>query len=129
MVEIEKYPCNDSNEAYARERYWYEQLNSKLNSYIPFMTKEEHKEKLKIVKKQYSHINNKKISEYQKQYKKNNCENISSYMKNYHVNHKEQKEKEQKENVTCECGLIITKGSKYNHEKTKKHLKLLCTII
>ena len=52
MVEIEKYPCNDSNEAYARERYWYEQLNSKLNSYIPFMTKEEHKEVKKLNRKE-----------------------------------------------------------------------------
>jgi hypothetical protein len=23
MIEIEKYPCNDANEATARERYWY----------------------------------------------------------------------------------------------------------
>ena len=29
MVEIEKYPCNDRNEASSRERYWYEQLNTK----------------------------------------------------------------------------------------------------
>ena len=35
MIEIEKYPCNDSNEAGARERYWYEQLNSTLNTSIP----------------------------------------------------------------------------------------------
>ena len=32
MVEIEKYPCNDSNEACARERYYYELLNAKLNT-------------------------------------------------------------------------------------------------
>ena len=28
MIEIEKYPCNDKNEACARERYWYELLNA-----------------------------------------------------------------------------------------------------
>ena len=27
MIEIEKYPCNDKNEAKARERYWLETLN------------------------------------------------------------------------------------------------------
>ena len=27
MLEIEKYPCNDKNEAKARERYWLETLN------------------------------------------------------------------------------------------------------
>jgi len=29
MIEIEKFPCNDSNEACKRERYWYELLNTK----------------------------------------------------------------------------------------------------
>ncbi len=29
MIEIEKFPCNDRNEAAARERYWFEQLNTK----------------------------------------------------------------------------------------------------
>ena len=36
MIEIEKYPCNDSNEAKARERYWYEQLDPSLNKQKPF---------------------------------------------------------------------------------------------
>ena len=36
MVEIEKFPCADRNEAAARERYWYEQLNTaKMNMIKP----------------------------------------------------------------------------------------------
>jgi acyl-ACP thioesterase len=35
MVEIEKYTCDDGNEARARERYWVESLNAKLNRCIP----------------------------------------------------------------------------------------------
>jgi hypothetical protein len=35
MIEIEKYNCNDGNEARARERYWYEQLEAKLNQCYP----------------------------------------------------------------------------------------------
>ena len=31
MIEIEKYPCNDGNEARSRERYWAEQFNATLN--------------------------------------------------------------------------------------------------
>jgi len=31
MIEIEKYPCKDGNEARTRERFWYEELNAKLN--------------------------------------------------------------------------------------------------
>jgi hypothetical protein len=35
MLEIEKYSCNDSNEARTRERYWFELLNAKINSRYP----------------------------------------------------------------------------------------------
>ena len=35
MIEIEKYCCKDSNEASARERYYYETLNAKLNTKVP----------------------------------------------------------------------------------------------
>jgi hypothetical protein len=28
MVEVEKYPCKDANEATAKEREWFERLNS-----------------------------------------------------------------------------------------------------
>ena len=41
MIEIEKYPCNDSNEATARERYWYDELNSTMNTNKPKTTDEE----------------------------------------------------------------------------------------
>ena len=30
MIEIEKFPCKDGNEARARERYWYEELKATL---------------------------------------------------------------------------------------------------
>jgi len=36
MVEIEKFPCLDGNEARARERYWYETTNSNLNDRCPY---------------------------------------------------------------------------------------------
>jgi len=41
MIEIEKYSCNDKNEACARERYWYELLNANLNSQTPLRTEKE----------------------------------------------------------------------------------------
>ena len=45
MIEIEKYPCNDKNEACARERYWYELLNANMNTYCPTLNVENRKEK------------------------------------------------------------------------------------
>ena len=35
MIEIEKYPCLDHNEATKRERYYYELLNANLNMVSP----------------------------------------------------------------------------------------------
>ena len=43
IIEIEKYPCKDNNEARKREREWFEEFNSTLNSYRPSSTKEENK--------------------------------------------------------------------------------------
>ena len=42
MVEIEKYPCGDSNEAKKRERYWLENLSANLNQSIPSRSKKEY---------------------------------------------------------------------------------------
>jgi len=36
MVEIEKFPCADVNEAKERERHWYEITNSSLNARSPY---------------------------------------------------------------------------------------------
>ena len=41
MLEIEKFPCADGNEARARERYWFEELKATLNKVRPSITKEE----------------------------------------------------------------------------------------
>jgi hypothetical protein len=41
MIEIEKYPCIDGNEAKARERHWYEELKPSMNSIRPQISKEE----------------------------------------------------------------------------------------
>jgi len=35
MIEVEKYPCNDKNEACLKERYWYELLNANMNTFCP----------------------------------------------------------------------------------------------
>ncbi len=57
MVEIEKYPCADGNEARSRERYWYEQLNSTLNSETPFLSTIDIKQRVKFYCKEYYQAN------------------------------------------------------------------------
>ena len=53
MIEIEKYPCTDSNEARARERYWYEILNANLNTVCPFLSEEEKKINARALSKKH----------------------------------------------------------------------------
>jgi hypothetical protein len=78
MVEIEKFPCNDSNEANARERYWYENLNSSLNSRFPQRNHLEyvdvHKEKIKKYKCEWRRL--KKINA-SKEIGVSNCDVVS----------------------------------------------------
>ena len=56
MLEIEKYPCVDANEARTRERYWYEKLNPTLNSRLPIISKQEYLEKHREHKREYDMI-------------------------------------------------------------------------
>ena len=50
MVEVEKFPCNDSNEATAREQFWYEQFCPTLNMRCPH---NDDREKYKIYQQNY----------------------------------------------------------------------------
>ena len=60
MIEIEKYQCNDGNEARTRERQWYEQLNASLNSFQPIRHDAEKSEyNIKYCAEYY--INNKQL--------------------------------------------------------------------
>lgn len=115
MIEVEKFPCNDLNEALKRERYWIETLKATLNMVKPLRTKKEHYEDNKILilkrekekyqqtrdvklkyQKQYRIDNIDKILEYKKQYAKDNADKIKEhkkqYMKQYRLKKKKQLE-------------------------------------
>ena len=103
MIEIEKYPCNDSNEANARERHWFETLEAKLNTVNPQRSKKEYYEQNKV-----------NIGEKHKEYVKNNKEKIQKIMKQYWEENKEKLSKDKK---------------KYwleNKEKLKESRKIYC---
>ena len=99
MVEIEKYPCNDSNEARAKEREWYETLNANMNTYNPLQTKEERKE--------YNYnLFKPKSKEYRKKFYEKNKEKF-------------------KEKIKCVCGSEYRKTCKARHERSKKHIEFI----
>lgn len=137
MIEIEKFSeCKDSNEALARERYWFEKLNAKLNMICPKKTNEEkieqkknyhennkerileqqkiyyeeNKEYYKEIHKIWREENKDKIKDHRKKYRENNKEEIKEQQKQYHIN---------KINTpyTCSCGWIGNEISKFWHFK------------
>jgi hypothetical protein len=100
MIEIEKYNCNDSNEATARERHWYETLQAKLNMIYPNRTKKES----------------------YKEYCINNRDKELLRKKQYRINNKDKIHKI----CNCEiCGKDYTHSHKSRHEKTIFHLSKL----
>ena len=133
MIEVEKYNCNDKNEATARERYWYETLESKLNSICPKQSQKEYyennKDKILKTQKDYYEINKDKSKEYYeinkdkilKQFKENyekKKDKISERRKDYYENNKEKiakRKKEYYENKRVE----IAKGRKEYYENKK----------
>lgn len=95
MIEIEKYSCNDVNEAVARERYWIEYLKSNLNYNIPLRTCADRE------------ILNK--------------EKLQEYRANYRIENKNKINENQKQKFSCECGGRYIYSNKIQHLKTEKH--------
>ena len=87
MIEIQKYPCNDGNEARAREEYWRCHFNSQLNSIRAYRTDEERLEQ----KKRYYDNNKDKLLEQMKQYYDNNKGKILEQQREYYEANKDKK--------------------------------------
>jgi hypothetical protein len=96
MIQIEEYPCNNINEAGARERYWYEKLNSTMNTYMPNRTQ---------------------VAEYYQDNREDKLLKASEY---YEKNKAELNQK-----FNCECGGTYTYQHKSKHCKSKLHQKYL----
>ena len=127
MLEIEKFPCNDSNEARSRERYWIEITEAGLNTISALQTEEE----LHKMKKDYMSIykaNNKEHKkEIDKIYRLNNIEKIKETKRQYAIKNRDKinahKRIYDSIKFVCECGSIIRRDCKSDHFKTKKHLR------
>ena len=123
MIEIEKYPCNDKNEACARERYWYELLNANMNSVCPTLNIERRKETMKNLHKVYYEANKEDIIKKVHEYAATHKEDISKRSKNYREVHKEQIKARKSKVCICEiCNREYTHDHKARHERTKVHL-------
>jgi predicted GIY-YIG superfamily endonuclease len=84
MIEVEKYNCNDGNEAKAREEYWKCHFNAQLNTKRAYITDVE-----KIDYKKQFYLDNKdNILKQQKIYKDNNKQRLREHRKQYYYNKK-----------------------------------------
>lgn len=93
MIEVEKYPCRDANEARARERHWYEQINPALNFVVPNRSKAEwqNDNREEIAKKHHEyHIKHRDIIISRvKKYSEEHKEELIEYRKKYREEHKQ----------------------------------------
>jgi hypothetical protein len=146
MFEIEKFKCNDGNEARARERFHIESLGANLNVVIPTRTHKEYREsegvkeliveKSKIYyednkniiidkAKNYYESNKIAICERRKDYYESNKTAICERGKDYYIDNRDKINEQNKIRYICECGREIRKNEKSRHTKTKGHLKYL----
>ena len=107
MVEIEKYPCKDANEARAKERYWFERLNSTLNMISPQRSEEDNKQH------RITHREAKRESDKKNYQKYRDAISLKG-----------------REVVICQCGQQTTYHNKNGyHLKTKYHLQYMNTVM
>jgi hypothetical protein len=129
MIEIEKYPCKDVFEACARERYYYEQLNSTLNMNFPQRNVKEyreiHKEKASEYGKEYYIANKGIIISKAHIYANSHKDEISQQGKLYRVSNKEEIKGRRSKRILCDCGKEINYAHKSRHLKSKVHNDLI----
>ena len=93
MILIENYPCNNGNEARAKERYYIEMLQATLNMKRPIITRDESKEQMKNLQKEFYEKNKEKLKEFYQLNKEKHSENS----KEYYEKNKERLNKKSKE--------------------------------
>ena len=108
FVLIEDYPCNKKKQLNIRERYWFEQFNSTLNSRYPERSKKEYREE-----------NKQEIAQKKKEYYQENREKNKQKIAQ---KNKEYREKNKQKYMCIACDKELTFVNKSRHEKTKKHI-------
>jgi hypothetical protein len=127
VIEIEKCPCLDFEEACKIERFYIETLNATLNRVIPSRTLKEWYEVNKDAKAEYYKNNIDSIKEKHKLHREKNRDIINEKAKGklrYEPN-KDLWCSQKREKVKCDCGCVIARGNLPEHKRTQKHIKLI----
>jgi hypothetical protein len=128
IILLNTYTVFSKEEMTMREQEYMDKIKN-CNQYKAYITEEEKKEQIKQCCKKYHIENSEIIKEHKKEYRIENSEIIKEHEKEYRFKNseiiKERKKKwylQNSEKITCECGAIIRKGWKSQHEKSKKHI-------
>lgn len=106
---IEKYPCEDIEQAKERERYWIEKLTSTLNVTIPNRNKKEYSQIYRLIHKE-------DIAEKKKIYRAENKDKIKDY-----IDTNKEKIAFQKQDWYEENKEQILQKAKQHYEENKHH--------
>ena len=134
IILIKEYDCCDRKHLEMYESLWILKLKS-INKHTPFGEKnfrflrefkkrreyDENREKYLLNFKLYRDNNKEKLLQQKKVYYNENKEIIKQRTREYREKNKEKIKEKEKEKITCECGLEITKKALSRHIKTKKH--------
>jgi hypothetical protein len=124
----EDYPCENREQLNKREGEIIRDIGT-LNIIVAGRTRPEYfiecKETIAEKRKTYYQNNKEITAQRNKEYREDNKQYISQHMKEYYEQHKEQIKEQKSEQIKCECGCIIRRGSMTRHKKSLNHIQLL----
>jgi len=107
IILIEDYPCDRKEKLLMRERYHMENTEC-VNLKRPIISEEERTELKLECDKSY-------------RYRPENKQK----KKEYNEKNREKLRKDRNEKITCDCGVVVSRGNISTHKKSKKHKRLL----
>jgi hypothetical protein len=120
MLEIKKFPCNDSREARAEEERCRVDLKATMNARKAFWAETEQE-----YKKKWYQSNKEFFLEKQKEWYENNKEHVLAKQKERYEKNKEKIQKKEKEyriaTCLCSCNKIVTCANKARHLRSRNH--------
>ena len=112
---LENYPCNSKDELCKKEGEYIRNTDKCVNKQITGRTK-----------KEWGKDNIEKLREQRNRWYKDNRDKTLERQKKRYEDNKDKIEKHSKQPYICiTCNTTMRKGSKYKHEKTKKHINNL----
>ena len=118
MVMVEKFPCNNEEEARMREREVYEILGANMNRVRPYRSPEEKVEQDKEYIETHKEQKNEKNKEYNKTHKEQNQVRNKEYYETHKEQNREKISEKHKERIECPlCGKNLAYASLSKHKR------------